>query len=387
MVSRRHKVVTVERSGGYAARCEDCDAITFGGFPRRSDARAALEGHEQENAPAELQLDEGQAPTKGTEMNNPIITQDTDFTLKLTDDALDLVIPYGPNRERRKSLRYVTADDARELAEVTGSAEWAHQARILSRYENVEAAFRAGRYGPIHPDIQEVLDFDPGVSVRATGGLLYAEPEPTKVRKLTDLRGPVELGVSQHSIGRFYRFDGEQVTGLALTDIPPVVMHNVNGVHVLDDGVFVSAGIYIATEETTVDGEAAVILVSASEMLDRAVAQQKAEHDAFLEAHPAITEAKPTWATFIDIFDIEAEEIEILYGSDSLGISATYQDGEVTILDPIPEFSFEAKGKGIDDVRAALAELQAVLASLEDAERSRTLRRRSDVTDQIERDI
>lgn len=44
-----HKVVTVERNGGYAARCEIerdgtahlCD-ITFGGFESRTEAREAL---------------------------------------------------------------------------------------------------------------------------------------------------------------------------------------------------------------------------------------------------------------------------------------------------------------------------------------------------------
>lgn len=51
-----HKIITIERGDaytetgeyigqGYAARCEDCDAITFGGFPSRSSARAALSGH------------------------------------------------------------------------------------------------------------------------------------------------------------------------------------------------------------------------------------------------------------------------------------------------------------------------------------------------------
>lgn len=49
---RRHKVVTVERQGGYAARCEDCDAITFGGHETRSAARESLRGHEEREAPA-----------------------------------------------------------------------------------------------------------------------------------------------------------------------------------------------------------------------------------------------------------------------------------------------------------------------------------------------
>lgn len=52
-MSGRHKVVTVPRgttddgAQGYAARCEDCTAITFGGFTSRSTARAALDGHEE----------------------------------------------------------------------------------------------------------------------------------------------------------------------------------------------------------------------------------------------------------------------------------------------------------------------------------------------------
>lgn len=38
----KHKIVTVARNGGYAARCETCGAITFGGFDTRTEARQAL---------------------------------------------------------------------------------------------------------------------------------------------------------------------------------------------------------------------------------------------------------------------------------------------------------------------------------------------------------
>lgn len=55
IASKRHKVITVARGtdaegrAGYAARCETegCGAITFGGFPSRSAARAELAGHEE----------------------------------------------------------------------------------------------------------------------------------------------------------------------------------------------------------------------------------------------------------------------------------------------------------------------------------------------------
>ncbi|PPF83773.1 hypothetical protein C5E07_09780 [Pseudoclavibacter sp. RFBJ3] len=45
---RAHKVQTLERNGGFMARCLDCTAITFGGFPTRTAARAALAGHEEQ---------------------------------------------------------------------------------------------------------------------------------------------------------------------------------------------------------------------------------------------------------------------------------------------------------------------------------------------------
>jgi hypothetical protein len=69
---RGHKVVTVERQGGYAARCtvvvdgiETLCGITFGGFPTRTEARAALVHETEENAPAVVAAtDEGRAPTK-----------------------------------------------------------------------------------------------------------------------------------------------------------------------------------------------------------------------------------------------------------------------------------------------------------------------------------
>lgn len=55
---RCHRVETVRRGdwtdeggvthAGYAARCTECSAITFGGFASRSAARAALRDHERE---------------------------------------------------------------------------------------------------------------------------------------------------------------------------------------------------------------------------------------------------------------------------------------------------------------------------------------------------
>lgn len=81
-MSRRpgHRVVTLERQGGFAARCEhpDCNAITFGGFPTRTAARDALAGHEdsealasvKKNGPGELQLNEAATPTKEIQMQN-----------------------------------------------------------------------------------------------------------------------------------------------------------------------------------------------------------------------------------------------------------------------------------------------------------------------------
>lgn len=64
---RGHRVITVERQGGYAARCEIerddevriCD-ITFGGFATRSEARAALVHEEAPGAAATAS--EGQPP-------------------------------------------------------------------------------------------------------------------------------------------------------------------------------------------------------------------------------------------------------------------------------------------------------------------------------------
>ena len=45
----KHRIITVERGGGYAARCEvevadgvHICGITFGGFRTRTDARSAL---------------------------------------------------------------------------------------------------------------------------------------------------------------------------------------------------------------------------------------------------------------------------------------------------------------------------------------------------------
>lgn len=68
--SRHHRVVTVERQGGYAARCtvivdgvEHLCGITFGGFRTRTEARAALV-HEKTPAAAAT-ANEGEIPTKG----------------------------------------------------------------------------------------------------------------------------------------------------------------------------------------------------------------------------------------------------------------------------------------------------------------------------------
>jgi hypothetical protein len=75
---RGHRVVTVERGEGYAARCEVerdgethiCD-ISFGGFATGSEARAVLV---HEEAPGTVApVTEGQAPREGTEMNTTTI--------------------------------------------------------------------------------------------------------------------------------------------------------------------------------------------------------------------------------------------------------------------------------------------------------------------------
>ncbi len=66
-MSRGHKVVTVERGDGYAARCEvkrdgvtHLCGITFGGFATRTEARAALV---HEEAPGTVApVTEGQTP-------------------------------------------------------------------------------------------------------------------------------------------------------------------------------------------------------------------------------------------------------------------------------------------------------------------------------------
>lgn len=55
MSSQRHKVVTYERGGGFAARCT-CGDLTFGGYGSRTEARAALL---HENAPATVAADRG----------------------------------------------------------------------------------------------------------------------------------------------------------------------------------------------------------------------------------------------------------------------------------------------------------------------------------------
>lgn len=61
---RGHKVVTLERQGGYAARCDTCGVITFGGFRTRTEARAEL-AHEHKKAPGTLPRTGGQTPTRG----------------------------------------------------------------------------------------------------------------------------------------------------------------------------------------------------------------------------------------------------------------------------------------------------------------------------------
>jgi len=64
-----HRVVTLERNGGYAARCETCGDITFGGFRTRTEARAALV--HATKAAAEVQLDGGNDPSgEGKLMDN-----------------------------------------------------------------------------------------------------------------------------------------------------------------------------------------------------------------------------------------------------------------------------------------------------------------------------
>ena len=94
---RRHEVVTIERQGGYAARCEvDVDGerrlcdITFGGFETRTAARAALV-HEEAPAPAATGVEgEDQNPSARKGTSSPMLSP-TSHTID--DGVEEYVIP------------------------------------------------------------------------------------------------------------------------------------------------------------------------------------------------------------------------------------------------------------------------------------------------------
>ena len=82
-----HKVVTIERGDGYAARCETCGDITFGGFPTRTEAREALTHEEAPDAAATAVEGEIQN-TSHQEENQTMPIVQVDPTATLADIAI-----------------------------------------------------------------------------------------------------------------------------------------------------------------------------------------------------------------------------------------------------------------------------------------------------------
>ncbi|WP_068492493.1 hypothetical protein [Pseudoclavibacter helvolus] len=82
-----HKVETHPRQGGYMARCLDCTAITFGGFPTRTAAREAIAPtHDHEEAPGAVPAAaEGKDTETDTHERPDSMNTVTDTTATVTD--------------------------------------------------------------------------------------------------------------------------------------------------------------------------------------------------------------------------------------------------------------------------------------------------------------
>lgn len=223
----------------------------------------------------------------------------------------------------------------------------------------------------IHPDIKEILDRMPAES-RITGGDLHEDSVDEKVIPLSAFANPddVALGITEKSFGRLYTFAGERIRGREVPGIPQGVMYTPNAVHVLEDGVFVSDGMFVAWEWTTLDGAAAVRLISMEKFLHLSRDAEKAAEEAFLNDHPEIMAAKPAWADRVEVFGFDYDgPKEVTFSRDNAAVFGVYDEDTFKITDPRPSFRFEFEGVGVAEARAAIAAFQAAIDATTSTER------------------
>ncbi|WP_278101681.1 hypothetical protein AB0870_08110 [Microbacterium proteolyticum] len=188
----RHKVVTYESGGGFAARCT-CGDVTFGGYGSRTEARAALT---HEKAPKAGQGFEGsdQIPTIERQDQIVNIIPDTDAARQAVSEWAAEYVAIAAQQETRNFVNppeWPAAATPSWVSEVEVGAEVSGEVLILFAHEVGEVAITSSvgvivKEGPAHPDkvVGDILPEPSGVTLRLVGE--HEELRSTAAMRLFD---------------------------------------------------------------------------------------------------------------------------------------------------------------------------------------------------------
>ncbi len=230
----------------------------------------------------------------------------------------------------------------------------------------------------------------------------YQEPRQVWIRKESDLvpSAPAEIrealscgDIFTGRFAEFYDFTGRRISGaerlaegwweenVALNAYPSVdtfsSLENAVG-RFGSDYLIVGRGHFIATAETTLDGEPAFEFLSRARYIEKRQAERQKRQEEFLAANPAIEEAKPWWATAIAV-DFDAYEddddpyVLISYTHDCAGLDdfyvskeAHYKDGQLTITEGTAlQKGHQRIERGFGDIAGDLRAMAYVLEQLD----------------------
>lgn len=195
----------------------------------------------------------------------------------------------------------------------------------------------------------------------------YQEPREVWIQKESELvpSAPAEIraaladgDIYTGRFAEFYDFTGrrilhaersaegwweENVALNAYPDVATFTSHENAVGRFGSDYLIVGRGHFLAVTETVLDGEPAFEFLSRGRYLEQRRAKREQRKAEFFAANPAVEEAKPWWATAIDV-DFDATEddpyilIDYTYSVDELSdfyvsTEAHYKDGKLTFTE------------------------------------------------------
>lgn len=127
----------------------------------------------------------------------------------------------------------------------------------------------------------------------------------------------------------------------------------------------ISHGSYVAVTEIEVDGEPGFEFINFDEERRR----RKAEESGWLDAHPEVHAAKPSWASSTELLWTHAEDgADIIYerefGLVTLAADAHYENGDLVLGEPTARLD-ERESLNLEGMRALAAGLAEAIATLE----------------------